>query len=345
MSSRTTRRRLPSLKALRAFEAVSHCQSFTAAAEELAVSQGAVSHQIKLLEQALGCQLLIRGPRGVTVTAEGALLTEVCSRAFDEIGAVTTLIGQDNRAQILRVRAGPFFSMEVIASRIAGFLKQNPGIQLHLNNLDIDSIAQDREDAQIKYCLHAPPGAYSIDLLTEKLVPVCSPALLEGVANPEGLLTNPDIPRLHYRDMSDWKRWIGQHGLGDIAANSNLYLTTSTHYWQQRVPDRVSAFLIGRFSRATCNAVALASCPRSTSSQRNPTSSSAATRALPLTQHCGSFATGSSPRFRRLVRRMGSPRPIAVCFVDIQAYKRGKPRIFLRGFLLYSDGFGCGGRI
>lgn len=223
MSSRPTRRRLPSLKALRAFEAVSHCQSFTAAAEELAVSQGAVSHQIKLLEQALGCQLLIRGPRGVTVTAEGALLTEVCSRAFDEIGAVTTLIGQDNRAQILRVRAGPFFSMEVIASRIAGFLKQNPGIQLHLNNLDIDSIAQDREDAQIKYCLHAPAGSYSIDLLTEKLVPVCSPSLLDGLANTEDLLSNPDIPRLHYRDMSDWKRWIAYHGIGDIAANSNLF--------------------------------------------------------------------------------------------------------------------------
>ncbi|WHS33295.1 LysR family transcriptional regulator [Brucella sp. NM4] len=223
MNSRAGRRRLPSLKALRAFEAVAHCQSFTAAAEELAVSQGAVSHQIKLLEQALGCQLLIRGPRGVTVTAEGALLAEVCGRALDEIGAVTALIGQDNRAQILRVRAGPFFSMEVIASRIAGFLKQNPGIQLHLNNLEIDSIAHDREDAQIKYCLNAPAGAYSIDLLTEKLVPVCSPSLLEGVANPEDLLTNPDIPRLHYRDMSDWKRWISHHGIGDIAANSNLF--------------------------------------------------------------------------------------------------------------------------
>ncbi|MBM7329953.1 LysR family transcriptional regulator, partial [Agrobacterium sp. S2] len=81
----------------------------------------------------------------------------------------------------------------------------------------------DREDAQIKYCLNAPAGAYSIDLLTEKLVPVCSPSLLEGVANPEDLLTNPDIPRLHYRDMSDWKRWISHHGIGDIAANSNLF--------------------------------------------------------------------------------------------------------------------------
>jgi len=223
MTSRAKRRKLPSLRALRAFEAVSHCQSFTAAAEELAVSQGAVSHQIKLLEQALGCQLLIRGSRGVSVTAEGALLLEVCARAFDEIGAVTTLIGQDNKTQILRVRAGPFFAMEVIASRIAGFLKQNPGIQLHLNNLDIDSIAQDREDAQIKYCLHPPAGMYNIELLKEKLVPVCSPSLLANVTNPEDLLVNPDIPRLHYRDVNDWKRWISHYGFDDLTANSNLF--------------------------------------------------------------------------------------------------------------------------
>lgn len=182
-----------------------------------------MSHQIKLLEQALGCQLLIRGSRGVSVTAEGALLLEVCARAFDEIGAVTTLIGQDNKTQILRVRAGPFFAMEVIASRIAGFLKQNPGIQLHLNNLDIDSIAQDREDAQIKYCLHPPAGMYNIELLKEKLVPVCSPSLLANVTNPEDLLVNPDIPRLHYRDVNDWKRWISHHGFDDLTANSNLF--------------------------------------------------------------------------------------------------------------------------
>lgn len=223
MGIRTGRRRLPSLKALRAFEAVSHCKSFTAAAEELAVSQGAVSHQIKLLEQYLGCQLLLRGPRGISLTAEGALLMEVCARAFDEIGAVTTLIGHDNKTKILRVRAGPFFSMEVIASRIAGFLKQNPGIQLHLNNLDIDSLAQDREDAQIKYCLHPPAGTYSIELLRERLVPVCNPSLVGELANPEELLFNPEVPRLHYRDVSDWKRWLSHHNLDEIAANSNLF--------------------------------------------------------------------------------------------------------------------------
>jgi LysR family glycine cleavage system transcriptional activator len=211
------------LKALRAFEAVSHCGSFTAAAEELAVSQGAVSHQIRLLEQALNCQLLVRGSRGVSLTAEGALLRDVCARAFDEIGAVTTLIGQDNRSRILRVRAGPFFAMEVIASRIAGFLKQNPGIQLHLNNLDTDSLAQDREDAQIKYCLTPPAGAYCMELLRERLVPVCSPTLVQGLSDREALLMDPEVPRLHYRDVSDWKRWLAHHRFDEIAANSNLF--------------------------------------------------------------------------------------------------------------------------
>ncbi len=126
--------------------------------------------------------------------------------------------------------------MEVIASRIAGFLKQNPGIQLHLNNIDIDSIAQDTEDAQIKYCLHPPAGMYNIELLKEKLVPVCSPLLLANVANPEDLLVDPGIPRLHYRDVKDWKRWISHHGFDDLTANSNLFLTTNTHCWRLLVP-------------------------------------------------------------------------------------------------------------
>ncbi len=182
-----------------------------------------MSHQIKLLEQTLGCQLLIRGSRSVSVTAEGALLLDVCARAFDEIGAVTTLIGQDKNTQVLRVRAGPFFSMEVIACRIASFLQENPGIQLHLNNLDIDSIIQDREDAQIKYCLQPPAGMYNIEILKERLVPVCSPSLLDNVVNPEDLLVNPDIPRLHYRDANDWKKWLNHHRFDDLTANSNLF--------------------------------------------------------------------------------------------------------------------------
>ena len=83
---RTTRKQLTSLRALRAFEAVACHLSFTRAAEEMAVSQGAISHQIKLLEQRLGKPLFLRSGKGVALTIEGELLRDVCARSFDEIG-------------------------------------------------------------------------------------------------------------------------------------------------------------------------------------------------------------------------------------------------------------------
>ena len=81
--ARAARRGLPGLKALRAFEAVAFHGSFTLAADELAVSQGAVSHQIKQIEESLGVQLFQRGARGVTLTPQGLLLRETAERAFD----------------------------------------------------------------------------------------------------------------------------------------------------------------------------------------------------------------------------------------------------------------------
>ncbi len=192
--------------------------------------------------------------------------------------------------------------MEVIASRIAGFLKQNPGIQLHLNNLDIDSLAQDREDAQIKYCLHPPAGAYSIELLRERLVPVCNPSLVGELANPEDLLFNPEVPRLHYRDVSDWKRWLSHHNLDEIAANSNLFLMTSTHCWQPYGRDKALGFLIDHWSKTTCSAEASVSCPNDILSPKNPISLYAVTKTLRLIRHCSSSTTGSLKRFRPSVR-------------------------------------------
>lgn len=220
---RHLRRHLPNLKALRTFEAVAHHRSFTKAAAELAVSQGAVSHQIKLLESALGLPLLVRSAKGVGVTVEGALLKEVCGRAFDDIGEVASFIRRNRETQILKVRAGPFFAMKVVVPRISGFLTQNPGLQFHLNNSDADPGAPAGEDAQISYCVHPPAGSYWIEVLRERLVPVCSPALSASAARPADIIGRPGIARLHYRDVGDWRDWLGRHGLAEREAKANLF--------------------------------------------------------------------------------------------------------------------------
>ena len=223
MTERQRRNQLANLRALRAFEAVGHHRSFTTAANELAVSQGAVSHQIKQLEERLGRRLLERNARGVSLTLEGSLLLDVCARAFEEIANALSLIGQESKAQILRIRTGPYFAMEVLVPRMAGFLEQNPGIQLYLSNLEERVGGQEREDAQIKYCLHPPANHYAIEVLRERLVPVCSPALLASVDRGADLLFSKSVARLHYRNADDWKNWLTHNGLPETPTTANLF--------------------------------------------------------------------------------------------------------------------------
>ncbi|WP_278923724.1 LysR family transcriptional regulator [Pseudophaeobacter profundi] len=220
--ARPQRRQLPNLKALRAFEAVAFHGSFTRAADELAVSQGAVSHQVRQLEEGLGVSVFLRGAKGVSLTEEGKVLQEVCERSFDKIAESTALIRRDRKDRVLRVRVGPFFAMKVIAPRVAGFLEQNPGVQLHLTNLEVDAPPPGAGDIQIKYCLEPPAGCHAIEVFRERQVPVCSPELLQTVRDPVQLLEDPQVPRLHYRDLAEWQAWLDGTGLGAASANSNL---------------------------------------------------------------------------------------------------------------------------
>lgn len=222
LQGRTTRGQLANLRALRAFEAAACHLSFTLAAKELSVSQGAISHQIKLLEDRLGKNLFIRSGKGVSLTLEGKLLRDVCQRSFDEIGETLSLIGQKRDAQVLRVRSGPFFAMKVIAPKISEFLSANPGIQLHLNNLDPDSASLGSEDVLIKYCLHPPANSASVEILKENLVLICNPELLASGDDLARIIARPDVARLHYRDMSDWQSWLETFGYDGPAASQNL---------------------------------------------------------------------------------------------------------------------------
>ncbi|MBB98679.1 MAG: LysR family transcriptional regulator [Rhodobacteraceae bacterium] len=215
---RLERKRIPSLRAIRAFEAVAHHLSFTKAADELAVSQGAVSHQIKLLEEKLGVRVFVRGKTGVSLTPQGILLKETCKRALDEISETLSLIRRIRDTKTLNVSAGPFFALKVIAPRISDFMNQNPGLQLHLNNVRSSASSPGPNDVFIEYCEEAPAGTHSFELLREKLVPVCSAALIKSVEDPMDLLRRPDITRLNYRDLKDWESWLGQE---DIEAGGN----------------------------------------------------------------------------------------------------------------------------
>lgn len=203
-------RDLPSLKSLRAFEAAARNGSLTAAADELCIGQGAVSHQIRILEDHLGLRVFVRKQHGVELTPEGGLLFASCQRAFDDLEGVVQHIRPRTGGKILRVRVGPFFSMKVIAPRISEFLAANPGVQLHLSHLETMTAGTGPADVIIDYCLQPPPGRFSLKLLRERLVPVCGRELWHKQEDKLALLSGN---RLHYRGLSEWQSWITSSGL------------------------------------------------------------------------------------------------------------------------------------
>ncbi|WP_349358077.1 LysR family transcriptional regulator [Stappia sp.] len=220
--ARSERKRIPSLKAIRVFEAAAHHLSFTRAADELSVSQGAVSHQIKLLEENLGVRVFVRGSKGISLTPQGMLLNETCKRALDEISETLSLIRKVRDTKTLNVSAGPFFALKVIAPRISDFMNENPGLQLHLNNVRSSASSPGPDDVFIEYCEDAPAGTHSFELLREKLVPVCGGDLMGSVESPMDLLRRPDVTRLNYRDLKDWESWLDQERIETGGNHPNL---------------------------------------------------------------------------------------------------------------------------
>ncbi|MFK0273205.1 LysR family transcriptional regulator [Ensifer sp. NPDC090286] len=201
-------RDLPSLKSLRAFEAAARNGSLTAAADELCIGQGAISHQIRNLELNLGLRVFVRKQHGVELTPEGGLLYASCQRAFDDLEGVVQHIRPRTSDKILRVRVGPFFSMKVIAPRISEFLTANPGVQIHLSHLETITAGTGPADVTIAYCLQPPAGRFTRKLLRERLVPVCGRDLWQE--DRQALLSGN---RLHYRGLQEWQSWIASSGL------------------------------------------------------------------------------------------------------------------------------------
>ncbi len=180
------KRSLPSLTALRSFEAVARHLSFTKAADELFVTQAAVSHQVKSLSEQLGIKLFRRGPYGIALTEEGAELYEVTRESFDRIAdAVGELKPtEDPQSAQLVVLVTPGFSRHWLAPRIADFLARHPSIALVLHHSQSPvEAAFDRCHIAISHVDGRWPGLSSHELTTEQLVPLCSPALLKALSH------------------------------------------------------------------------------------------------------------------------------------------------------------------
>src|SRR5262245_61187968 len=172
-------RRLPPLNALRAFEAAARHGSFTVAADELCVTQGAVSHQVKALEEELGLKLFIREHQRLVLTEAGRLYLETTRDALDRIAAGTERLLQRHSAGTLTVSTSPNFAAKWLVHRLGRFAETHAGIDLRVSaSLQHVDFARDDVDFAIRHGIGQWPGLHVVRLCVEQLFPVCSPALM-----------------------------------------------------------------------------------------------------------------------------------------------------------------------
>ena len=174
-------RQLPSLNALRAFEAAGRHLSFSKAAEELHVTPAAVGHQVKALEQALGTVLFDRLNRALQLTPAGQSLLPGVSDVFYRLTEVVETFRRRDANRPLTVSIPPSFGASWVIPRLERFRERHPDIDIRLDadNRIVDLIHDD-VDVGLRYGLGDYPGMRVDPLLSEEVFPVCSPRLLEG---------------------------------------------------------------------------------------------------------------------------------------------------------------------
>lgn len=235
----TARRHLPPLNALRAFEAAARGGSFTRAAQELLVTQGAVSRHVLLLEKWLGRSLFVRTRRGIEVTPEGAAYFAAVRSALDGIEQETGRLLSNASEKTLRLKLPPTFAIRWLVPRLAHFhaLNRHIDVQITTSHQPVDLA---REDVDI--CIHsgsAPlPGARCLRLFREVLLPVGSP----GVFRRESAPQNPDDLARHVLLCSlhrpgDWPAWLAATGAEGVDGNSGLKFENSALAYQAAIDE------------------------------------------------------------------------------------------------------------
>src|SRR6266568_6392175 len=212
------RPRLPSLNALKAFEAAARHESFTRAAAELCVTQGAVSHQVKALEAELGLKLFNRERQRLLITEAGRDYLNVVRDALDRIAVGTERLLQRQSAGVLTVSTSPDFAAKWLVHRLGHFAEAHAGIDLRVSaTLHHVDFAREEVDLAVRHGDGNWPGLAAVRLSPEQLFAVCSPKLLSGrrrLGRPADILK---FPLIHMDSRADWAKWLQAADIEDAA--------------------------------------------------------------------------------------------------------------------------------
>lgn len=218
-------RQLPSLNMLRVFEEVARHRSFSQAALGLNVTQGAVSRQIKQLEDYLGVALFVRTPQGLSLTEAGSALSPHLSDAFDHIERALQAVRVPNLRQRLRILAPPTWATRWLSAHLRVFCQRYPDISLSVTNqASHDSLAE--IDCHIRFGLEANSHCHSQLLVMERHIAVASPELFID-RQPPDLQQFPLLHILHNgKRLKVWENWLAAMGREDVDAARGLEFST-----------------------------------------------------------------------------------------------------------------------
>lgn len=209
----TPTRLLPPMNPLKAFEAAARHKSLTVAADELNVSQVAVSRQVRVLEDYLGVTLFRRQNRGIELTREGVLLFEGITKGFQDIEAATRRVSRRGQRNILAIQSYVTFSHRWLMPRLHDFHDAFPRIEVRLSSSpDIADFETDNLDAAIRGGDGKWPDLHAEKLADMELIPVCSPAFLVG--HPIASVDQLEKLRLlcSAARPNDWPNWLKSAG-------------------------------------------------------------------------------------------------------------------------------------
>lgn len=241
---------LPSLSALRAFDAAARHGGFAKAAEALHVTPAALSFQIRALEQRLGLALFHRRNRAVTLTEAGAALAAHTAEGFAALRRGVAALERFREGTRLTLTAGPAFTGAWLAPRLFAFAAAHPDIELNLlASLRLVDLDAEPVDIAIRFGFSAPEALYAEDLLTERLTPLCAPALAARLRAPEdlraaSLLRDGSIDGI--ADSRGWAAWFAAAGLADPPTPSGPRFSSADHAVRAAVEG--GGVLLGRSS-------------------------------------------------------------------------------------------------
>jgi DNA-binding transcriptional LysR family regulator len=203
---------------LRAFEAVGRNLSFQRAAAELFVTQPALSHHVRDLEEALGVPLFRRLHRRIELTAEGALLLSDCARAMDALAAALDNVQRVAKEEVLTIGVSPYFSLRWLTPRLGRLWQRHPDINVLLHHTyQAADFLHNKTDAEIAWGHGQWPGVESVPVMRIRLTPMCSSSCFQRIGGP---LEPADLLRQGHRlfyemDRTHWQQWLAAAGVGD----------------------------------------------------------------------------------------------------------------------------------